>query len=241
MSGHVHAFVEDIMTKIVSAPSSQGANETWLPQDEQAAYLRSLTHIGQSMTLVKGASLYKQGQIDNSFYVVLSGTMHVHTVSAEGHQAIINIMGPGSVIGEAAAFLKQPRYASAHAIEPTTLLRFETQDVPRLIREDPNFAMALLYLLSIKQRQLVSRLRQAIYDPPETRILKFLQQFRQTHRDPSAPHASITVNLTHEQIASMTDLSRVTVTRVLGKLKRDGLIDFNQKKIVLSESFLRPA
>lgn len=228
------------MAKIAGAAAPQGANETWLPQDEQAAYLRSLTHMGISVTLPQGATLFNQGQIDHCFYVVLTGTVHVHTLSSDGHESIINIMGPGGVIGEAAAFLKQPRYSSARAIEDATLLRFDTERIPALIQQDTNFAMALLYLLSVKQRQLVSRLRQVIFDPPEQRVLQFLERFRKTHLDPSEPRGSITVNLTHEQIGSLTDLSRVTVTRVLGKLKRAGLIDFNKKKIVLAEDFPLP-
>ena len=33
------------------------------------------------------------------------------------------------------------------------------------------------------------------------------------------------------------DLSRVTVTRVLNRLKRDGLLDLDGKKIMLAEGF----
>ena len=62
-------------------------------------------------------------------------------------------------------------------------------------------------------------------------------QFRQTHQDACAEGAPITVNLTHEQIGSLVDLSRVTVTRVLNRLKRDGLLDLDGKKIMLAEGF----
>ena len=85
------------------------------------------------------------------------------------------------------------------------------------MRQDPDFALALIYLLSVKQRQMVARLRQATFDSPEQRVIRFLDQFRQTHQDACAEGAPITVNLTHEQIGSLVDLSRVTVTRVLNR------------------------
>ena len=128
-------------------------------------------------------------------------------LSEDGHESILNIMGPGSLIGEAAAFLKQPRYSSARAIEDSSLLRFETGRIPDLVRQDPDFALALIYLLSVKQRQMVARLRQATFDSPEQRVIRFLDQFRQTHQDACAEGAPITVNLTHEQIGSLVDLS----------------------------------
>ena len=105
------------------------------------------------------------------------------------------------------------------------------------MRQDPDFALALIYLLSVKQRQMVARLRQATFDSPEQRVIRFLDQFRQTHQDACAEGAPITVNLTHEQIGSLVDLSRVTVTRVLNRLKRDGLLDLDGKKIMLAEGF----
>lgn len=225
------------VAKQANGPARHVAVETWLPQGEQAAYLRSLSHLGQPVTLPSGASLFNQGQVDDLFYVIVTGKVHVHMLSEDGHESILNIMGPGSLIGEAAAFLKQPRYSSARAIEDSSLLRFETGRIPDLVRQDPDFALALIYLLSVKQRQMVARLRQATFDSPEQRVIRFLDQFRQTHQDACAEGAPITVNLTHEQIGSLVDLSRVTVTRVLNRLKRDGLLDLDGKKIMLAEGF----
>lgn len=212
------------------------ATETWLPQGEESSYLKSLTHLGVSVDLSRGESLFDQGQVDDAFFVLLAGKMHVAMLSEEGHESILNIMGPGSVIGEAAAFLRQPRFSLARAIEPSTLLRFQVSQVRDLVTRDPNFAMALLYLLSIKQRQMVARLRQAIFDPPEARVLQFLDQFRVTHQNPSAAERAVTVNLTHEQIGNLTGLSRVTVTRILNKLRREGLLEFSGKRILLLPS-----
>jgi CRP-like cAMP-binding protein len=225
------------VAKPASGPARHVATETWLPQGEQAAYLRSLGHVGQRVALPSGANLFSQGQVDNVFYVVVTGKVHVHMLSEDGHESILNIMGPGSLIGEAAAFLGQPRYSSARAIEDTSLLRFEIERIPGLVRQDPDFALALIYLLSVKQRQMVARLRQAIFDPPEQRVIRFFDQFRQTHQEACGPQAPITVNLTHEQIGSLVDLSRVTVTRVLNRLKREGLLDLDGKKIMLAEGF----
>ena len=108
------------VAKQANGPARHVAVETWLPQGEQAAYLRSLSHLGQPVTLPSGASLFNQGQVDDLFYVIVTGKVHVHMLSEDGHESILNIMGPGSLIGEAAAFLKQPRYSSARAIEDSS-------------------------------------------------------------------------------------------------------------------------
>ncbi|WP_059414094.1 Crp/Fnr family transcriptional regulator [Cupriavidus basilensis] len=217
------------------------AMETWLPQGEQAAYLRSLTHLGESLSLESGVCLFSQGQIDQAFYVVVEGRLHVHMLSEDGQESILNIMGPGSVIGEAAAVLQRPRCASARTMEPSRLLRFDIRRMPAMVASDPTFAMAMLYLLSIKQRQAIERLRQTVFDPPEQRIVQFLEQFRVTHQHPESPGRAVAVDLTHEQIGHLTDLSRVTVTRVLNRFRRDGVIAFSGRRVLLLKSLVQPS
>ena len=169
--------------------------------------------------------------------MIVTGKVHVHMLSEDGHESILNIMGPGSLIGEAAAFLKQPRYSSARAIETAPCCASRPDASPTWCGRTLISRWPLIYLLSVKQRQMVARLRQATFDSPEQRVIRFLDQFRQTHQDACAEGAPITVNLTHEQIGSLVDLSRVTVTRVLNRLKRDGLLDLDGKKIMLAEGF----
>jgi len=104
------------------------------------------------------------------------------------------------------------------------------------VREHPRFAVALLYVLGLKQRMVVDRLHQAVFDAPEARILRLLEQLAESHADKLAggDAAQLRVNLTHEQIGNLTNLSRVTVTRTLQKLKRDGQINLRDHAIVLS-------
>ncbi|MFA5664502.1 Crp/Fnr family transcriptional regulator [Castellaniella sp.] len=225
------------MAKHSNVSSHRLAAETWLPQSPQASYLASLRHLATTIEVAAGDSLFDQGQIDKSFYVVLSGKIHVSTISEHGSEAILNIMGPGSVIGEAAAFLLKPRFSRTRAVVDSTLLRFESDQIRRFIIEDPDFAMALLYLLSIKQRQMVERLRQAIFDTPERRILDFLRQFYFTHQEEDTPDNAVAVNLTHEQIGNLTGLSRVTVTRILNRLKTEEILAFSGKRILLPAGF----
>ncbi len=208
------------------------ASETWLPRDRHAQYLKSLEHRGEAVSLKRGASLFVQGQTDRQFYVVLDGKLYVSMISEDGHEAMLDIMGRGSLIGEAASFLELPRYTNAHAAEDSRLIRFDSKQAQALM-SDPQFASALLYLMHVKQRQLVARLRQSVFESPEQRVVNFLKRFFKTHFDPDHPSTPIIVDLTHEQIGTLTDLSRVTVTRVLNKLKRDARIEVDGRKIIL--------
>ncbi|MGA0572877.1 Crp/Fnr family transcriptional regulator [Variovorax sp. VNK109] len=220
-----------------AAPAGRNAtSETWIPRGEYVAYMLQ-AGIGEKVHYAAGQFLFTQGEIDRRFYILLSGKVHVFNLSDNGHESMFNIMGPGSVIGEAAALTALPRYSAARVIESADLLQLNVAHMEEYISQNPRFAMSLLYVLSLKQRLAVDRLHQAVYEAPDQRILRFLEQMAQTHSEEvSTFNDHVRVHLTHEQIGNMTNLSRVTVTRTLQKLKRAGSIDLVGRTILLRRS-----
>lgn len=209
-------------------------SETWMPRGEFITHLLE-SGIGEKVRLQEGQYLYGQGEIDQRFYVLVSGKVYVSNLSDNGHESTFNIMGPGSVIGEAAAITGLPRYSAARMLEDSELLQFRADRLDEYIRQSPRFASALIYALSLKQRHAVARLHQAVFESPDQRILRLLEQMAETHADRlDADNPQLRVHLTHEQIGSLTNLSRVTVTRTLQKLKQDGRVDLVGRAIVLS-------
>src|SRR5262245_17217936 len=103
-----------LLGDMVAAQISTGTSETWMPHGEHNARLMN-TALGERVTFRKGQYLFKQGGVDGLFYVLQSGKIHVYTLSNDGHESILNIMGPGSLIGEAAALSGEPRYSTARA------------------------------------------------------------------------------------------------------------------------------
>jgi CRP/FNR family transcriptional regulator, cyclic AMP receptor protein len=70
--------------------------------------------------------------------------------------------------------------------------------------------------MSLKQRTLASRLVQVAQASPEARITELLAQI-------SSPDAPAIV-LTHQQIADLIGASRITVTRAMQRLRRQGAV-----------------
>lgn len=223
-----------LLGDMVAAQISTGTSETWMPQGEHNARLMN-TALGERVTFRKGQYLFKQGDVDGLFYVLQTGKIHVYTLSDDGHESILNIMGPGSLIGEAAALSSEPRYSTARAIETSQAIRLNVRELPRYVERDPQFIVSLLFIVSIKQRQLVGRLKRVINDNPEVRVLRMLRQVARIQRDARAATQPVRVNLTHEQIGNLTDLSRVTVTRTLQRLRRSGEIQIVGRAILVRE------
>lgn len=223
--------------RIAAESAHRGAtiSETWMPRGEFITQLLE-AGVGETVRYQAGQYLYSQGEIDHRFYILVSGKVYVSNLSADGHESTFNIMGPGSVIGEAAALTGLPRYSAARVLEASELVLLYAERLEDYVRQNPKFAVALIYVLSLKQRMAVGRLHQAVFDAPDQRILRLLQQMAESHADRLDADGSpqLRVDLTHEQIGNLTNLSRVTVTRTLQKLKRDGRVDLVGRTIVLS-------
>jgi CRP-like cAMP-binding protein len=208
-------------------------SETWIPRGEFVTHLLE-SGIGETVHIAQGAYLFSQGEIDARFYVLVSGKVYVSHLSEDGNESTFNLMGRGSIIGEAAAVTGMPRYSTARALEDCELLQFEAPCLEDYIRQSPRFALALIHGLSLKQRQAVARLHQAVFEPPDQRILRLLEQVAEAHANQNdSGSAQLRVHLTHEQIGSLTNLSRVTVTRCLQKLKRAGRVNLVRRAIIL--------
>jgi CRP-like cAMP-binding protein len=216
------------------ASNLSGVSETWIPRGQYITHLLE-SGIGEKVRYQPGQYLYSQGEVDRRFYVLLSGKVHVSNLSADGQESTFNIMGPGSVLGEAAALTGLPRYSAALVIEPSELIQLQAGRLEEYVRADPRFAAALIYVLSVKQRLAVARLHQAVFEPPEQRILRLLEQMAESHvgQPGHEDEGELRVHLTHEQIGNLTNLSRVTVTRTLQKLKRDGRVRLVGRAMVL--------
>ncbi|AZY48753.1 Crp/Fnr family transcriptional regulator, partial [Bordetella avium] len=211
-------------------------SETWMPRGEFITHLLE-SGLGERVHFLEGQYLYSQGEIDYRFYVLVSGKVYVSNIGSNGQESTFNIMGPGSLIGEAAAFTALPRYSAARTLEASELLRFQANKLEEYIQKSSRFAASLIYALSIKQRQAVARLHQAVFESPEQRILILLEQMAETHADRiDAVNPVLRINLTHEQIGNLTNLSRVTVTRALQRLKREGRLQMGTGSIVLKRA-----
>ena len=138
--------------------------------------------------------------------------------------------------GKAAlAFDGLPRFSTAVAVEMTEALEFDTARLETLMREDPEFALALLRLTSLKQRILALRLEHLVSNDPEERILELLSRLSKMFAVDHERGRKILTHLTHEQIASMTGTSRVTVTRTLGRLRDKGMLSVEDGYTILAK------
>lgn len=211
------------------------ATATWRMTDALAAKLRSFEGKVRVRRFAEGEQLYRQDEVNTYFYFVKSGLVQVSIFRRNGTEVVLENMGPNALCGEGAAFDGLPRFSTAVAVEPTDALEFDTTRIESLLRADPELALAMLRLTSLKQRILALRLEHLVSNDPEDRILELLRRLSQMFAIDHERGRKIITHLTHEQIASMTGISRVTVTRTMGRLREKGMLFIEDGFTVLAD------
>lgn len=100
-----------------------------------AAYL-------QPCVLESGKMLFARGTADRTLYFLESGTLSAHYEDAKAKLRVAMI-GPGSVVGEAAFFSRQPRTANVQAASACRLWALTALRFGELAHRQPAIALAL--------------------------------------------------------------------------------------------------
>ncbi len=206
---------------------------TWRMERDLAELLVRHAAHGRRRKFKKNAVLYEQGERSSRFFLVLTGLVQISIYRADGSEVVLELMGPDTICGEGAAWDGLPRFSTAAAVEETETIEFDTSKMTEIFRESPEFAASLLRVTSLKQRVLAVRLKHLASREPQERVMELLTRLEEMFGVDHPKGRLLVTHVTHEQIATMTGTSRVTVTRTLHKLRKDGRLDILNGQFLL--------
>ena len=86
----------------------------------------------------KGETIFKQGAVGDSFWIVYTGSVAVRVKSGFfSFSRSVTTLGPGAFFGEIALISDEPRTATIVAAEPTQLFCLVARDFKFVLAENP--------------------------------------------------------------------------------------------------------
>ncbi|KPK84833.1 MAG: transcriptional regulator [Deltaproteobacteria bacterium SM23_61] len=168
----------------------------------------------------KGETIFGEEDEGTGFYVVLSGRVKVFKLSPEGKEQILHIFGPGEPIGEVAVFTGRRFPASAEALEETRAFFFARKEFMDLIRRDPSLALNMLAVLSQRLRRFSALIENLSLKEVPGRLAAYLLYLGEGKEGKS----EVTLEIPKNQLASLLGTIPETLSRILAKLTREGII-----------------
>lgn len=186
--------------------------EIWLPFLQKRPVVRCSA----------GYMIYLQGTDPTCFYFLKEGRVKSFMQSEDGAERVLTVYESGSLLGEAAFFDGLPRMSSAIALSPCHLVPIDRELVSQQFAANPALAMSMIEYLARKVRMLSDHLDHMAFRPAKWRLTEYILSL--------SPVGDF-VKCNQEEIASAISTSRVTVSRILNELAREGLVELGYQKV----------
>lgn len=197
--------------------------------------LGTLAEITVVKSVPKGSYLFHEGEPSRGFYVVQTGAINVHRVSAVGKEQVIRVFRAGESFAEASLATDKGYPADARALEQSQVMLVEKAGMLALLRRQPELALRMLASMSSHLRILVAQLEDLTLKDVETRLANWL--LKRCPNPASEKPLKIELTMTKRDLASELGTVSETFSRTLAKFREQNLIEVKGRVV----SVLNPA
>lgn len=193
-------------------------------QTEIAALLQNLRH--DLRAYKKGTMILHSGSLVTDLGLVMEGSVQIETVDLFGARSILGICQQGDVFAESYACIPdQPLLVDVVAREDTTVLFLH---VPSLLsargpQGGSPVVQNLLGIASRKNLQLSMRIFHSAPKKIRDRLYSYFSELVTTQGS-----TEIRIPLDRQQLADYLGVERTALSKELGKMKREGLLDYHK-------------
>lgn len=175
----------------------------------------------------RGNVVLGEGSIVTDIGLVLSGSVRIEHTDIWGNKSILGIVDAGGVFAEAYACVpNEPMMVDAAANEDCEILFIS---VPKLFRSRPvcgsqDRLIQNLIIISAKKNLELSK--RSLHTSPKTIRGRLLSYFSQ--QISAQGSSKIVIPFDRQQLADYLNLDRSALSKELGKMRKDGLIEYSK-------------
>jgi len=184
------------------------------------------TSIGTLRKVAAGVVLYSQGEMHGKFYLIRHGFVQAAMIHPSGRRLMLELMGPGTMFGEGAAFEGTPRYVDAWAVTDSELSVYTPADVLGAGPDAVHLLERVVKIMGTKQRILAGKLLQFSGESPDSRLRALLARILEV-QERAATSEETRANqvwLSQERLGEMCGMSRISAARALRRLADAGIV-----------------
>ena len=195
--------------------------------------LCSITKAKNLITHKKGQILYYEGTKPMGIFCVSSGIVKTFKIASNGKEQILRLAKKGDFLGYTALLGEETYSSTTTIVEDANVCFIPKETFLELIGKDKNFhtrlTKAICQELGVMEEQLTDATQKTIRE----RLAFTLLKLSDSYGVEGDKCQKIDIVLTREEIAALVGTATETVIRLLSEFKKDNLITFEGKKIVV--------
>lgn len=206
-------------------------------QDLSESDLNQLYHAAcmRSQFFEKNQTVFHAGDRICEVGIVQTGNVHIEMIDLWGNKSILSSIAPGQIFAETYAICRKPLLVDVTAAAPCEILFLNLEFLARSFSEPGSCRDAImqnLFAICVRKNLILSN--RIFCTTPKTvrgRLLVYLSS-----ESAKAGSTSFTIPFDRQGMADYLNLDRSALSKELGRMKKDGILDFKKNHFILYQN-----
>ncbi len=186
--------------------------------DRQAEQPHSVRRFGKRQVVLR------EGEVPEGLYCIRSGLLKRSVGDPQGNRKILEILGPGDLLGVESMCGNGSRAAEAATLEASELCFFHRRDLPELVKGTPDFGMALAAYAADRLAHAERELADLSLKTARQRLAKVLLTLGQRYGKRTPRGLLLDLPISRSELANFVGIALATASRLIKELKDEGTI-----------------
>ncbi|WP_134684987.1 Crp/Fnr family transcriptional regulator [Brevibacillus migulae] len=182
--------------------------------------------------IAKGTVITAPHRSQRMIYLVKAGVVRLYTITEEGKEFTIDVLSAGHLFGDMGLYEAEANLFAV-TLENSVVCKIDAERLKQIMRENPDLGIRYIEILSARLREVEELLEHMAFSSLRKRLLFLLQKL--TEKFGSASEETdgfkgepgwyrLDVEVTHQELASMTGSIRETVTEMMNRFAAEGIL-----------------
>jgi CRP/FNR family cyclic AMP-dependent transcriptional regulator len=183
----------------------------------------------------KSEPIYFAHDPSNSIFMLKEGRVKLTRTSPDGKEMILALINPGEIFGELAMYGDEERTDYAYTLDKCLICAINRDDFKVFLEKNPELNIKISKLIGFRLRKYSKQIEDLVFKDATQRVVSFLLNLADEQGKKIGDETFVKPFLTHQDIADLTACSRQTVNAILTDLREKGIINFDRKKLIISQ------
>jgi CRP-like cAMP-binding protein len=178
--------------------------------------------------------VFSEGTPAMGLYIVCQGAVKLYHSDRFGREHILEVAGPGTLLGELSLDDSQTISVSAETLVESQLCFLARDRLVTFLQKHPTMGVRVVAALSNELAAARRKVRDLALKGAESRLAGLLVQLARATGEPT-PGQRLQLRYTRREVAEMIGVSTETAIRLLGKLKQRRAITVDHREVTITD------
>jgi CRP/FNR family transcriptional regulator len=200
--------------------------DTFFPVERFLKYI----HLGTVKTYAKGSAIIMPGEITQTLMFVVSGKLRINKFIDDGRERLVYVAGKYGLVGR---LYETCNDIYVLAMDESQVCFFTKQQLKEAFRLDEELIFDVLKNYLTKVSFYMKQAAEMDYFNPTVRVVRLFYELHISSGSGAGNFSEINTDLTLKSISEITGAHYVTVSKVLGYLKKQNIMEKKKHTIII--------